>query len=92
MKKCARSRVYPKVFCGLVHSASIKFILHDKMRISSQNSSWHMRVALQVEGYFIILFFHKEYSKLDLIFIKQSQQYVTVIDLKNCPIEFNEQF
>ena len=86
MKKCARSHLYPKVFRGLVHSASIIFILHDKMQISSQNSSWHVRVAPQVEGFLSLCFFHKENSKVSSYFIKQSQQYVTVIDLKNCPI------
>ena len=87
MTKCARIHLHPKVFRGLVHSASIKFILHDKMQISSQNSSWHIWVAPQVEGFFIIVFFfHKENSKVSSYFIKQSQQYVTVIDLKNCPI------
>ena len=57
MKKFARIRLYPKVFRGLVHSTSIKFILYDKMQISSQNSSWHVSVAPQVEWFFIIVFF-----------------------------------
>ena len=52
MTKCARIHLHPKVFRGLVHSASIKFILHDKMQISSQNSSWRVRVTPQVEGFF----------------------------------------